>query len=258
LSHTHEGFSDVDRTGDAAGFVAYLDAADASPLIRRRRSEIADRLDLRPDSRLLDVGCGTGTALIELAGRVGRAVGVDLSEELLAVARSRAPELEFLAAAATALPFGDGSFDRYRAERVYQHLTEPAAALAEARRVLTPGGRLVLMDPDWDGLVVDVDDRATLRAAIDAAVEERPTRTVARRFLRLLTDAGFEQVEVEGVATVLTDAAAATRLLLDGFLFSDAAVAAVGADRLERLRAEIAGRSPFFASLPVFLASAVR
>lgn len=258
MSGTHEGFSGIDETGDVRSFVAYLDAADRLPLIRGLRAEIAARLQVRAENALLDVGCGTGTALIDLAPGVARAVGVDLSEEMLAVARERAPALEFRAADATRLPFGDASFDRYRAERVYQHLQDPAAALAEARRVLRPGGRLVLMDPDWDGLVVDVDDRVTLRAAIDAEVGRRPGRTVARRFLRLLTEGGFEEVEIHGAAPVLTDVAAAMEMLLDAFVFSDVAFDAVGAQRLERLRAEMEGRSPFFASMPVFIATATR
>lgn len=259
MSYSHEGFTDVDETGSASAFVAYLDEADTLPLIRRWRAEVAERLQLDAGDALLDVGCGTGTALIDLAPRVARATGVDLSEEMLAVARSRAPEnVEFLAADATQLPFEDASFAAYRAERVYQHLPDPAAAFAEARRVLEPGGRIVVADPDWDGLVVDVDDRVTLRAALDATIATRPGATIGRRLSRLLTEAGFEHVEVEGSMPAVTDFGTASRMLLDALVFAEPAVEAVGAEALARLRDELAARTSFFAAMPIFVASANR
>ncbi|MBA2279928.1 MAG: methyltransferase domain-containing protein [Acidimicrobiia bacterium] len=61
-------------------------------------------------------------------------------------------------ASAESLPFADREVVGYRAERLYQHLADPVACAAEALRILRSGGRLVLVDQDWDALVVDADD----------------------------------------------------------------------------------------------------
>ena len=256
MTHTHEGFSAVDEQREAEQFVAYLDEADRQPVIVELRRTIAERLDLRPADALLDVGCGTGTALFELAARVARAVGVDLSEEMLEVARSRArPGVELLRSDAAALPFDDGTFDAYRAERIYQHLEDPHAALREARRVLKPGGRLVVADPDWSGLLVDLDDDRLLRRALAATVASRPSATVGRRLRRLALEAGFPDVEIVPFLGVMTDREAVTRMLLTGLVYTDAAAAELGVE-LDKLRTQLESCEPFLAAIPVFVLSA--
>lgn len=257
MTHSHDGFSSVDERDDAALFIEYLDEADREPIIVELRQQMAERIAPRDGDALLDIGCGTGTALFELAPRVGRAVGVDLSAEMLAVARLRAPaNVELVQADCAELPFDAASFDVYRAERIYQHLAEPRAALREARRVLKPGGRLVLADPDWSGLSVDLDDDSVFRRALGATIAARPTAAVGRHLRRLAIQAGFVDVEVTGVLALMTNRDVANKLLLTGLIFTDAARAEVGEDTLEGLRAELAVREPFLAALPVFIVSA--
>src|SRR4051794_19272892 len=259
----HGGFVDVDDAENPDAFIAYLDEADALPLIQDLRQATEERLALQPSEAVVDVGCGTGTALAQLAAAVGergRAVGVDASAEMLAVARTRLPEwIELVRADAASLLLETDSIDAYRAERLYQHLDEPLGALAEAQRILKPEGRIVLVDPDWGGLVVDVDDHEAFRRAREASIAPRPGATVGRRLRRLLLEAGFRDVEITGSAPVLTDFATADRLLLAGLVFTDAARADVGEDAFARLRAELEERDAagrFFASMPVFIASA--
>jgi ubiquinone/menaquinone biosynthesis C-methylase UbiE len=88
--------------------------------------------------RTLDVGCGTGFLTGELPGA---AVGLDLSEQMLAIARRQVPGVEFVRGDATRLPFADGSFGRVFASTLFSHL-EPdlrARFLAEAHRVAPDG-----------------------------------------------------------------------------------------------------------------------
>ncbi|WP_433337687.1 class I SAM-dependent methyltransferase [Spirillospora sp. CA-294931] len=85
---------------------------------------------------VLDIGCGEGALRVALPGT--RVVGLDGSAAMLA--RHRAPAVR---ADAAALPFADGVFDGAAAVNVLDHLPDPVAAIAEARRVLVPGGLLV-------------------------------------------------------------------------------------------------------------------
>ena len=101
---------------------------------------------------LLDIGTGTGRLLELLAPRTKRALGVDASREMLALARARLSE-RGLADRCTVrqadmyrLPLADGSFDAVTLQMVLHYAEDPAAALAEAARVLRPGGMLLVAD----------------------------------------------------------------------------------------------------------------
>jgi ArsR family transcriptional regulator len=101
--------------------------------------------------RVLDIGTGTGRLLELLAPRVSAGLGVDASRAMLALARARLarPGLTHCAvrlADMYRLPLPDGGFDLVLLHMVLHHAEDPAAALAEAARVLRPGGRLVVVD----------------------------------------------------------------------------------------------------------------
>ena len=97
---------------------------------------------------ILDVGCGTGQSRRVYRARAARYTGVDLALGALALARRRAPDADWLRADALALPWADGSFDVVALSSVLHHLHDPVRALAEARRVLRPGGWVFAFDPN--------------------------------------------------------------------------------------------------------------
>jgi ubiquinone/menaquinone biosynthesis C-methylase UbiE len=100
--------------------------------------------------RVLDVGCGTGVLAAALAERGSRVWGVDASDEMLVQAATRAGRgLAFKPGDAESLPFKDGWFERV-VFRLVVHVVDRQRAFAEARRVLAPGGRVVLatFDPE--------------------------------------------------------------------------------------------------------------
>jgi SAM-dependent methyltransferase len=95
-------------------------------------------------TRLLDIACGTGL-LLQLAAAEGASVtGVDVSEAMLGVARERLPEADLRLLDLQRLPFSDDSFDAVTGVNAFQFAEDPVAAIAEAARVLRPGGRLAV------------------------------------------------------------------------------------------------------------------
>lgn len=96
-----------------------------------------------------DLGCGTGVATLALAPHVGRVIGVDASEEMLSAARTRLAgvrNVDWRVGSLEALPIDTASIDAAVMLLVLHHVASPAAALAEAHRVLRPGGRLLIVD----------------------------------------------------------------------------------------------------------------
>ena len=108
--------------------------------------EIVANLNLHGrQPRILDVGCGTG-ANLEMLAQFGYAEGVDVSEDALAFCRARGLN-EVKLGAAERLPYDDSSFDLVTALDVVEHLDDDRAGLREMRRVLRPGGRVLLFVP---------------------------------------------------------------------------------------------------------------
>jgi SAM-dependent methyltransferase len=127
--------------------------------------ELLDAVGAGPGTRLLDVGCGPGTITAAAAARGARAVGVDLAAGMLALGRARHPHLELLEGDAEALPFPDGAFDALVGGFVLNHLPAVEAAVAEAARVLAPGGRMAVA-------VWDRPERNRLLGELTAAVRD--------------------------------------------------------------------------------------
>ncbi len=101
----------------------------------------------RPGSRILELGCGAGKLQEELGRRAYEAWGSDLEPEALAWCARRGLERVFLHDASKPVPEDKGSFDAVLAVDLLEHLDDDATALAEWRRALRPGGRLVLHVP---------------------------------------------------------------------------------------------------------------
>ncbi|MEW6554103.1 MAG: class I SAM-dependent methyltransferase [Actinomycetota bacterium] len=101
-----------------------------------------------PGSRILEVGCGGGALLAFLAGKGHDAVGLDISEDAVDLARRAAPSCRVVRADAGVLPFEDVSFDRLLSHHLVEHLDDLPAALAEWRRVLAPGGIMAACTPN--------------------------------------------------------------------------------------------------------------
>jgi demethylmenaquinone methyltransferase/2-methoxy-6-polyprenyl-1,4-benzoquinol methylase len=112
----------------------------------RRRAVAALRLD--PGDLVVDLGCGTGDLCDQVRAAGGRAIGVDFAAAMLAGARARASADALLRADAARLPLRDGIAAAVVSGFALRNFTSIAAVLGEAARVLTPGGRLALLEVD--------------------------------------------------------------------------------------------------------------
>ena len=207
------------RTLRATDQIAYLDQAAASDA-GQYKQRLHTGLDLQPGHSVIDVGCGPGTDLAALATAVGRdgvVVGVDQDPEMVEQARRRTstlPRIEVLVGDAHALPLDDASFDRARADRVLQHLANPAQALAELRRVVRPGGLVTLAEPDWDTLAIDAADTTTSRAYTRFITTDLVRNaTIGRQLGRLLNAAGFIVESVAATVILFRDYQSAETIL---------------------------------------------
>jgi SAM-dependent methyltransferase len=107
-------------------------------------AEAADRLELGGGSEVLDVGCGSGVFLRLAADRGAGVTGLDASEALVEIARTRVPEADIRIGDLNNLPFHESSFDVVTGFNSFQFATDMTTALREAARVVRPGGRVVV------------------------------------------------------------------------------------------------------------------
>ncbi|MCM2390916.1 methyltransferase domain-containing protein [Streptomyces albipurpureus] len=240
--------------------IGYLDRLAATDIVRSYQQVMLQTLDTRAGLSVLDLGCGPGTNLAALAravGPTGTVTGVDISTEMVERARQRTaglPGVDVRLGDVHALPLPDGSADRARADRTLQHVEDPAQALAEIHRVLRPGGRVVMGEPDWDSLAIDF-PRLEISRAYTRHITDRIVRNgvIGRELPRLALAAGFTVADVIPVTSVFRDARAADDVL--GLRRNtDRAVAAgyLAAQDAQEWLAHLA-HGPFFAAVTLYV-----
>jgi arsenite methyltransferase len=183
------------------------EATYMTPDVVEQRRAVRAALALGQGERVLDIGSGAGLLAYEMAAEVGAAgsvEGIDPSESMLALARRRrsrdeAAKVRFVAGGACALPFPDGSFDAAVATQVYEYVADMPAALAEAFRVLRAGGRLLVLDTDWESIVWHSGDAERTRRVLAAWDEHLVDPHLPRRLTRLLSDARFSLARCEAI-----------------------------------------------------------
>jgi arsenite methyltransferase len=167
-------------------------------IVGQRRATLR-ALDLRPGDRVVDIGCGPGFLAQEIAETVRRAgfvLGVDPSPSMLDIAARRergseAAAVELRKGDALSLPAEDSSFDAAVSTQVYEYVADIAGALAEVRRVLRPGGRLLVLDTDWDSIVWRSNDDERMARVLRAWDEHLAHAHLPRVLPELLAGAGF-------------------------------------------------------------------
>jgi arsenite methyltransferase len=183
--------------GDAVA--RHVERTYRTPDVVAQRAEVRALLAAKPGERILDLGSGPGLLSTELAAEVGpdgAIVGLDPSESMLALARSRerapgAGSLEFVTGDAFKLPFEDASFDAVVTTQVYEYVSDVPKALREARRVLRQGARLLVLDTDWDSVVWHSSDPARMARILDVWNRHLADPYLPRRLPGMLRATGF-------------------------------------------------------------------
>ena len=198
---------------EAAGW-AHKDVASYDTLAGRVTSRLAEPLlesvSAGPGTKLIDVATGPGYVAAAAAARGVETVGVDFSEAMLAFARARLPDVEFVQGDATSLPFANESFSAYIAAFVLLHLGRPEDAANEAARVLEPGGKAAFAVWDhpsrgrWLGVMLD----AVTEVGAPPPPDLPPGPPLFRfadegELTALLTDAGFADAAVDTIEFAL-------------------------------------------------------
>jgi ubiquinone/menaquinone biosynthesis C-methylase UbiE len=218
----HDQWADVDKTGDPNWFIRFLDASRGGSLaaIKQDPRQFYSYLGVREGQHILDVGSGTGDLtrpLAALVGPAGRVVGVDYSQTMVDEAQRRAAEegspVEFIQGDIHSLPFEEAEFDVVQVRLVFQHLRDPHPALAELVRVLKPGGRLAILEQDWETLVIDATDRALTRRIVNLFNDALPNGWIGRQLYGLLKEVGLERVAATGSLVMLPNYEVVSALL---------------------------------------------
>ncbi|OLC15573.1 MAG: hypothetical protein AUH29_07685 [Candidatus Rokubacteria bacterium 13_1_40CM_69_27] len=199
-------YRDVDAQPDPIRFAESLEERGRTPSQVRLRQRFLRFMPVRPGHAVLEVGCGTGVVLRDLAARVGprgRVAGVDQSRWLVRAAAGilrRHPlrrRIALRVAAGGRLPFAADRFDATLAVTLLLHVAQPLEVVKEMARVTRPGGLVAVQDQDFGTVAVTHPDRALterIMAGVAARLYEEPWS--GRRLPGLLRAAGLERVRL--------------------------------------------------------------
>ena len=179
--------------------------------IVKQRQKTLNVLKLKAGEMVLDIGCGVGFLTHEMAlqvGKSGKVIGLDKNPIMISHARKRCKNLkqtEFYEGDAGKLPVDDQTLDAVSCTQVLLYVKDVPNVLAEIKRILKPGGRLVIVETDWRGVVLScADDTLTSKifAAWDSTV---PSPNLPIYLKPLLQKHGFSKIKVDTIPILNTE-----------------------------------------------------
>lgn len=162
-----------------------------------QRRIMLKRLAIKRGDHILDIGCGPGLLALDIANSispVGAIIGVDPSAEMRALAKKRCrgvASINIVDGDAVKLPCDTSSLDIAIATQVYEYVAEIENALLEAYRVLKPGGRIAIIDTDWDSVVMHTFNRKRMHAVMEIHRDHFVHPDLPGKLPSLLVKTGF-------------------------------------------------------------------
>src|SRR5262245_38310743 len=171
--------------------------------LRKLRKQYFDLFSLSGGESVADIGCGTGAnamALVDYLQGNCTVVGVDNSEPMLKIGERNlesfpyGDRISLQKAEAHELPFSDGDFDAAMIVQVLEYSKDPIRMLQEAKRVLKPGGKILVGDTDWDTIVWNSNLKERTRQIVLGWSDHESDGWQGRKILEYLTRAGFQNI----------------------------------------------------------------
>ena len=181
------------------------------PEIVRQRQHTLNKLSVKRGEKILDVGCGVGFLSYEIAlqtGDSGRVSGIDQNSEMIRHANKRCENLrntEFSEANANDLPFPEESFDAACCTQVLLYVNDVAQVISEIKKVLKPAGRIIIVETDWRGVVLNSDYDSITKKIFSAWDASVPSPNLPVRLGPLLVENDFCNVDVEPIPILNTE-----------------------------------------------------
>jgi ubiquinone/menaquinone biosynthesis C-methylase UbiE len=194
-------FINEQDTATLERFIERLEYRGTDPTFVAYREEYLTLVDLPPTAAVLELGCGTGVVTRAIAARdgfAGTVTGIDQSPEFIAAAQRLAADdgvgdrVEYVVGDVHELDLPAASFDAVVAHTLISHVRDPLAVLAEAARVVRPGGSVAIFDGDYGSLTFDCSDPRLgepMERAVQSMIMSSPR--VMRELPRLLSKVGL-------------------------------------------------------------------
>ena len=181
-----------------------------TPDIARQRLQTLKALALNMGESVVDVGCGTGFLISEMAAMVGSSgslTGIDFSQDMLDVAVQRCeslPHVKLRQGSAVDLPLVDERFDAATCTQTLLYVPDVDQSIAELARVLKVGGRLAIVETDWNGAIVNSADPETTKKIFQSFQKPVPNPNLPTKLSPILRKHGFGAINVEAIPIINT------------------------------------------------------
>ncbi|MEM9243280.1 MAG: methyltransferase domain-containing protein [Pseudomonadota bacterium] len=200
----NKGYENADTVGKQSkakmALITVLDQTENTPCIQNFKQKDYTMMKLNHGDKVLDVGCGLGfdaRKFSQFVGPEGHVIGIDISNDFIDHAKKRSDSgqysnITFQQGDINHLAFKDNTFNAVHAERLFIHLKNPRAALAELIRVTKPGGRIVLADPDFTCIHFSPKASKKIQTAINIIFSQMVANPdICQQFAKLFSEAGL-------------------------------------------------------------------
>lgn len=206
------GFEDADEYEDVQGLVETLEIQHVDPKLLCIRKKMYEKIKVAHGDEVLEVGCGLGKTIRDIADIVGNKVkltGLDKSGALLAEASRRTDNqhqnIFYRKGDANSLPFSDNLYAFVCAERVLMHTRDPKQVLAEMVRTLQEGGTIAITEPDLSSVEIYPDYNDISKQVVQQWCEYSESPAIGRHLLKYFQDLGLKNIEILVHAYTMND-----------------------------------------------------